>query len=67
MMRIREEPIEGARWDDLVLSTLLIVLGGFRVVLAVTEHERWGAESTLAAVTTFIGLLLLLSAIRRRR
>ncbi|MEO8701144.1 MAG: hypothetical protein ABI867_13930 [Kofleriaceae bacterium] len=57
----------GARWDDLVLGMLLIVLGGFRVVLALSENEKFGAEATLAAVTTGLGFLVLVSAWRRRQ
>jgi hypothetical protein len=60
-------PMPEARWDDFVLAVLLIVVGGFRVALALETDERWGAEATLAAVTTFLGFLVLLSAWRRRR
>ena len=55
-----------ARWDDLVLGLLLLVLGGLRVVLAVADHERFGVEATLATIVTGLGVLILLSTVTRR-
>lgn len=48
-----------ARWDDRVLGLLMAVLGGLRVVLAIADGERWGAEVSLAAIMTVLGGLLL--------
>ena len=55
------------RWDDYVLGTMLIVLSGWRVVLALVENERFTTEPTIAAVMTGLGFLILLSALTRRR
>jgi hypothetical protein len=56
-----------ARWDDIVLAVLMLVLAAPRVVLALAHHEAFGAETTVAAIFTALGLLLLATANRVRR
>jgi len=56
----------GARWDDGVLAVLMIVLGGLRVALAVALDERFGGETTIAAIVLALGILLLVTTAKRR-
>jgi hypothetical protein len=53
-----DEPA-AARWDDRVLGFLMIALGAPRVVIALAQHEHFGAEATLAAIMAGLGLLIL--------
>ena len=62
---VADELTRGARWDDYVLGGLMVVLAGPRVVLALVDHETFGAETTIAAVVMALGLLLLLTRARR--
>ncbi|MBL0220826.1 MAG: hypothetical protein IPQ07_44020 [Myxococcales bacterium] len=55
-----------ARWDDRILAVVMIGLGAPRAILALVEHEVFGAEATVAAVVACLGLLLLLTTRRRR-
>jgi len=50
--------------DDSVLGVLLLVLGGFRVAVALAVGEIWRAEPTIALLMIVCGLGLLLP--RRR-
>lgn len=54
-----------ARWDDLVLGGLLIVLAGPRVVYAFLDRETFGAETTIAVIALALGLLVLSARSRR--
>ena len=49
-----------SRWDDRVLAAMMIVFGGLRVGIALGEHERFGAQPTLAAIMLVLGLAILL-------
>lgn len=62
-----DEMKTAARWDDRILAILMLGLAGPRVILALVDHETFGAESTIAAIVASLGLLLLLSSTRRRR
>jgi hypothetical protein len=55
------------RWDDRVLGVLMMVLGGLRVVIAIDDDERWGAEASIAAIMTVLGFALALYPIRWRK
>lgn len=46
--------------DDSVLGVMLLVLGGFRVAVAIALGEIWRAEATIAMVMIVFGLGLLL-------
>ena len=64
------EPSEGiaaARWDDYVLSVMLIVLGTVRVTLAVANREPFETEATIAAVMVALGVLLGISTLVHAR
>jgi len=57
--QLREDVIPAAsRRDDAVLATMLIVLGGLRVGIALIGHETFGAEATIAAVMLVLGVAL---------
>lgn len=62
-----DEMRTAARWDDRILAILMIGLGAPRVILALAEHETFGAEATIATIVVGLGLLLLLTTARRRR
>ena len=49
--------------DDLVLATMMIVLGGLRVAIAVIGHEVFHAEQTVAVAMLVMGMALV---VRRR-
>lgn len=53
-----------ARWDDRILAIVMIGLGVPRAILAMAQHETFGAESTIAALVAVLGVLLLLSTRR---
>ena len=53
-----DEMKTAARWDDRVLAIVMLVLGVPRVVIALADHESFGAEATVAAITAGLGLLL---------
>ena len=55
------------RRDDRILASLVLGIGGLRVILAVALGETFGTEVTIAAVMMAIGGALLLSTIRARR
>ncbi len=57
----RDSRATAARWDDRVLGLLMIVLGAPRVVIALVLREHFGAEASLAAIMTSLGLLILAS------
>ena len=48
-----------SRYDDLVLGILMLAIGGLRVGLAIGGGEPWGAEVSLAAIVTALGVFLL--------
>jgi hypothetical protein len=54
-----------ARWDDRILAVVMIGLGLPRVILALAEHETFGAEASIAAIVAGLGVLLLLAGRRR--
>ena len=56
-----DEHTVASRWDDRVLGLLMIGLGAPRVVLALANHEPFGAEATLASIVACLGLLILAS------
>jgi len=56
--------LEPARWDDVVLAILMLVIGVPRVILAVLYDQPLGVEGTLSIVCVGLALLILL---RRRR
>jgi len=62
-----DELTRAARWDDYVLGGLMLVLAGPRCVYAIATSERFGAETTIAAVVACLGALLLVTAHRVRR
>lgn len=62
-----EEPKPAARWDDRILAVLMLGLAGPRIVLALIDHEVFGAEATIATIVAGLGLLLLLASARTRR
>lgn len=59
--------ISAARWDDYVLSVMLIVIGTVRVTLAVANREPFETEATIAAVMVALGVLLGLSTLAHAR
>lgn len=59
--------VPAARWDDYVLSVMLIVLGTIRVTLALANHEPFEVEATIAAVMVGLGVLLGISTIASAR
>jgi len=61
------ECVSAARWDDYVLSLMLIVLGTIRVTLAFANHEDFGAEATIAAVMAGLGVLLGIATVAHAR
>jgi hypothetical protein len=61
------ERISAARWDDYVLSVMLIVLGTIRVTLAVVNDEAFETEATLAVVMVVLGVVLGISTVARSR
>jgi hypothetical protein len=61
-----DERVGPSRSDDRVLGVLMLVLGGLRVGLAVAMDEVWGAEVTIAALMTALGLVLSLVPSRGR-
>ena len=62
-----DEMKTAARWDDRILAIVMLGLGIPRVILALVDHETFGAEATIAAIVAGLGLLLLLSNVGRRR
>ncbi|MGN6108094.1 MAG: hypothetical protein ACTHU0_23505 [Kofleriaceae bacterium] len=60
------EEAKAERWDDRLLGSLLLLVGGFRVVLALATGEPFGAEASIAAVATALGFLIIASTIGRR-
>lgn len=62
---IPDELTVAARRDDLILGFVMLVLGAPRVVMALAAHETFGAETTVAAITTFLGVILLVTRPRR--
>ena len=65
--RAARDPRRTASWDDVVLGSLLLLVAGPRVVMALGAHERFSAEPTLAAIGSLLGLLLLVAAALRGR
>jgi len=51
---------ERVRDDDSILAVMLLVLGGFRVAVALSMGEIWRAEPTIALLMILCGLGLLL-------
>lgn len=62
-----DEMKTAARWDDRILAVLMLGLAGPRIVLALVDHEVFGAEATIAAIVAGLGLLLLLASARPNR
>lgn len=62
---VADDLTRAARWDDLVLGVLLLVLAAPRIVFALATRETFGAETTIAAIAVALGLLLLLTRPRR--
>ncbi len=60
-----DEMKAAARWDDRILALVMMVLAVPRVVLAVTAHEPFGAEATIAVIVAGLGLVLMMSTRRR--
>ncbi len=60
-----DEMKTAARWDDRILSLVMLVVSVPRVVLALATGESFGAESSVAAVVAGLGFLLLSSTRRR--
>ena len=54
-----------ARWDDRILAAVMLGLATPRVVIALLQHEIFGAEATIAAIVAGLGLLLLLTTRRQ--
>ena len=61
------ECIAAARWDDYVLSVMLIVIGTVRVTLAIANREPFETEATIAAVMVGLGVLLGISTLVHAR
>lgn len=61
-----EPVVEEDRRDDCLLGAIMIALGGWRVVLALLLDESFGVESTIAAIMTGLGVLLLITSLARR-
>jgi len=62
-----DEMKTAARWDDRILAVVMLVLGLPRIIIAISDHETFGAEATIAAIVSGLGLLLLLTSRTRRR
>lgn len=62
-----EDRRPATRWDDRVLGVLMMALGGLRVGIAIDDNERWGAEASIAAIMTVLGLFLVFFPIRWRK
>ena len=45
-------------WEDVALAFLLVVIGGFRVAMALAMGEVFGAEASLAAIALVLGLVV---------
>ncbi|HEU0035180.1 MAG TPA: hypothetical protein VFQ53_31360 [Kofleriaceae bacterium] len=52
--------LDPARWDDVVLAVLLLVIGVPRVVLAVFYDRSVGVEGVLSMIGVALALLILL-------
>jgi len=52
--------IEPARWDDIVLAALMLVIGVPRVVLAVLYDRPLGVEGTLSIACVGLALFILI-------
>lgn len=62
----RDDFLGEERRDDYVLAALLVVLGGWRVVLAFATDEAFGTEPTIAAIMTVLGVVTAVAAALRR-
>ena len=51
--------IESIRYDDVVLSVLLLIIGAPRAIAAVAEDRPIGVEGTLSLVCVLFGLAIL--------
>jgi hypothetical protein len=51
--------VEPARWDDLVLAILLILISVPRALLSVLYERPIGAEGALSMICVALGLLIL--------
>jgi hypothetical protein len=52
--------IEPARWDDLALAVLLLVIGLPRAVLAIVHDRPIGGEGAVSMACVVLALLILL-------
>ena len=55
----RVRTIDSIRYDDVVLSVLLLIIGVPRAVAAVVEDRPIGVEGTLSIVCVLFGLAIL--------
>jgi hypothetical protein len=60
MRRKGHRAIEPARWDDLVLAVLLLIIGAPRAIDALIHERPIEAEGALSIICVTLGLLILI-------
>lgn len=59
-------PMAPARWEDVVLGVLLLIIGVPRAIIAVTQDRPLGTEGTLSLACVVLALALLVHRSQRR-